>query len=235
MEILKISYRSIIILIVLFFITKMIGKKQISQLSLFDYVVGITIGNIAADISLDIEKNMIAGIASLFIYGIASVVISLMTRKSIFLRRFFIGVPTLLMENGKIIESGLRKCRIDVNELLSEARVNGFFDLTEVNIAIMEMDGRISFLPHEWAKPSNKKDLKIKAKDSNLVANVIIDGVCLIDNLRAICKDREWLIHELKVNGYNDINDVLLATIDDKMKFTIYGKNIESNKSTILE
>lgn len=178
---------------------------------------------------------MIAGIASLFIYGIASVVISLMTRKIIFLRRFFIGVPTLLMENGKIIESGLRKCRIDVNELLSEARVNGFFDLTEVNIAIMETDGRISFLPHEWAKPSNKKDLKIKAKDSNLVANVIIDGVCLIDNLRAICKDREWLIHELKVNGYNDINDVLLATIDDKMKFTIYGKNIESNKSTILE
>lgn len=122
MNILDVSYRSITTLIILFFITKMLGKKQISQLSLFDYVVGITIGNIAADISIDTQKSMLDGIISLFIYGFTSLFISFVTRKSIILRRFFIGVPTVLVENSKIIESGLSKCKIDVNELLAEAR-----------------------------------------------------------------------------------------------------------------
>ena len=72
----NICFRTILVLIILFFITKMMGKKQISELNFFDYVVGITIGSIAADISLDIEKNMIAGIAALFIYGFISYIIS---------------------------------------------------------------------------------------------------------------------------------------------------------------
>lgn len=235
MNILDVSYRSLVTIIILFFITKMLGKKQISQLSLFDYVVGITIGNIAGDISLDIEKNILDGIVSLFIYGFASLLISYITRKSIVLRRFFIGVPTVLVENGKIIESGLTKCKIDVNELLAEARNSGYFDLTEINYAIMETDGKISFLLYEWAKPSNKKDLKIKTSDNSLVTNLIIDGQILNNNLININKDKEWLLHELKVNGYNDIDDVLLVTYDNKNKFTIYKKNIKPEKNTVLE
>lgn len=235
MNILDVSYRSITTLIILFFITKMLGKKQISQLSLFDYVVGITIGNIAADISIDTQKSMLDGIISLFIYGFTSLFISFVTRKSIILRRFFIGVPTVLVENSKIIESGLSKCKIDVNELLAEARNSGYFDLTEINYAIMETDGKISFLPFEWAKPSNKKDLKIKTSDNSLVTNLIIDGHVLDNNLKSINKDREWLLHELKVNGYNDIYEVLLATYDNKNKFTIYKKNIKPEKNTVLE
>lgn len=235
MNILDVSYRSIVTIVILFFITKMLGKKQISQLSLFDYVVGITIGNIAADISIDTQKSMVDGILSLFIYGFTSLIISYITRKSIILRRFFIGVPTVLVENGKIIESGLSKCKIDVNELLAEARTSGYFDLTEINYAIMETDGKISFLPFEWAKPSNKKDLKIKTSDSNLVTNLIIDGQILKNNLKNINKDKEWLTHELKVNGYTDINDILLATYDNKNKFTIYNKNIKPEKNTVLE
>lgn len=235
MNILNISYRSIIVLIALFFITKMLGKKQISQLNLFDYVVGITFGSIAADISLDLEKDLIAGLISLFIYGIFALGISYITRKSIILRRFFVGVPTVLVEKGKIIESGLKKVKIDINELLAEARIMGYFNLTEINYAIMETDGKISFLPFEWARPSNKKDLKIKYNDNSLVTNLIIDREILDNNLKAINKDREWLMHELKVNGYNSVNDILLVTLDNKNKLTIYGKNIKPEKNTVLE
>ena len=235
MNILDVSYRSIITLIILFFITKMLGKKQISQLSLFDYVVGITIGNIAADISIDTQRSIIDGTISLFIYGFVSLFISFITRKSISLRRFFIGVPTVLVENGKIIESGLSKCKIDVNELLAEARTSGYFDLTEINYAIMEIDGNISFLPFEWTKPCNKKDLKIKTGENTLVTNLIVDGQILDNNLKSINKDKEWLMHELKVNGYKGIGDVLLATYDNKNKFTIYRKNIKPEKNTVLE
>lgn len=234
-DFLNICFRTILILIILFFITKMMGKKQISELNFFDYVVGITIGSIAADISLDIEKNMIAGIAALFIYGFISYIISFVSIKSILARRFFIGVPTVLVEKGKIIESGLKKSKIDVNDLLMEARENGYFNLDEIDYALMEVNGNISFLPKEKEKPVTKKDIKIKCNNEGLTVNAIIDSKYMANNMKAINKDKEWLDHELKVNGYDNYDNILLATIDNNYKVTIYEKNVKPDKNTVLE
>lgn len=231
----NICFRTILVLIILFFITKMMGKKQISELNFFDYVVGITIGSIAADISLDIEKNMIAGIAALFIYGFISYLISFVSIKSILARRFFIGVPTVLVEKGKIIESGLKKSKIDVNDLLMEARENGYFNLDEIDYALMEVNGNISFLPKEKEKPVTKKDMKIKCSNEGLTVNAIIDSKYMVNNMKAINKDKEWLDHELKVNGYDNYDNILLATIDNNYKVTIYEKNVKPDKNTVLE
>lgn len=234
-DFLNICFRTILVLVILFFITKMMGKKQISELNFFDYVVGITIGSIAADISLDIEKNMIAGIAALFIYGFISYIISFVSIKSILARRFFIGVPTVLVEKGKIIESGLKKSKIDVNDLLMEARENGYFNLDEIDYALMEVNGNISFLPKEKEKPVTKKDMKIKCSNEGLTVNGIIDGKYMVNNMKAINKDTEWLDHELKVNGYDNYDNILLATIDNNYKVTIYEKNVKPDKNTVLE
>ena len=230
-DFLNICFRTILVLIILFFITKMMGKKQISELNFFDYVVGITIGSIAADISLDIEKNMIAGIAALFIYGFISYIISFISIKSIWARRFIIGVPTVLVEKGKIIESGLKKSKIDVNDLLMVARENGYFNLDEIDYALMEVNGNISFLPKEKEKPVTKKDMKIKCSNEGLTVNAIIDS----KYMKAINKDKEWLDHELKVNGYDNYDNILLATIDNNYKVTIYEKNVKPDKNTVLE
>lgn len=232
---LNICFRTILVLVILFFITKMMGKKQISELNFFDYVVGITIGSIAADISLDIEKNMIAGIAALFIYGFISYIISFVSIKSILARRFFIGVPTVLVEKGKIIESGLKKSKIDVNDLLMVARENGYFNLDEIDYALMEVNGNISFLPKEKEKPVTKKDMKIKCNNEGLTVNAIIDSKYMANNMKAINKDKEWLDHELKVNGYDNYDNILLATIDNNYKVTIYEKNVKPDKNTVLE
>lgn len=232
---LNICFRTILVLVILFFITKMMGKKQISELNFFDYVVGITIGSIAADISLDIEKNMIAGIAALFIYGFISYIISFVSIKSILARRFFIGVPTVLVEKGKIIESGVKKSKIDVNDLLMEARENGYFNLDEIDYALMEVNGNISFLPKEKEKPVTKRDMKIKCSNEGLTVNAIIDSKYMVNNMKAINKDKEWLDHELKVNGYDNYDNILLATIDNNYKVTIYEKNVKPDKNTVLE
>lgn len=232
---LNICIRTILVLIILFFITKMMGKKQISELNFFDYVVGITIGSIAADISLDIEKDMLAGIAALFIYGFISYIISFISIKSILARRFFIGVPTVLVEKGKIIESGLKKSKIDVNDLLMEARENGYFNLDEIDYALMEVNGNISFLPKEKEKPMTKRDMKIKCSNEGLTVNAIIDSKYMVNNMKAINKDKEWLDHELKVNGYDNYDNILLATIDNNYKVTIYEKNVKPDKNTVLE
>lgn len=234
-DFLNICFRTILILIILFFITKMMGKKQISELNFFDYVVGITIGSIAADISLDIEKDMIAGIAALFIYGFISYIISFVSIKSIWARRFIIGVPTVLVEKGKIIESGLKKSKIDVNDLLMVARENGYFNLDEIDYGLMEVNGNISFLPKEKDKPVTKRDMKIKCSNEGLTVNAIIDSKYMVNNMKAINKDKEWLDHELKVNGYDNYDNILLATIDNNYKVTIYEKNVKPDKNTVLE
>ena len=172
---------------------------------------------------------------SLFLYGFIAYLISILVMKSIKARRIFNGVPTVLVENGKIIESGLKKSKIDVNEFLSEARIAGYFDLNEINYAIMEINGSISFLPKEKEKPATKKDVKVKCDESSLNCNVIIDGKFMINNFKAISNDKKWLDHELKVLGYNSYDDILLATIDNNYQVRVYNKNVKPEKNTILE
>lgn len=203
-------------------------------MNIYDYLIGITIGSIAADISLDIEKNLIAGISSLIIYGLSGVLVTYLTLKNIFIRRILIGTPTLLIENGKIIEKNLKKEGIDINDLQEEARQNGYFDLNKINYAILETNGSISFLPKADEAVITRKDMKIKSKDECLCANIIIDGVLLKNNLHNMNKDKVWLDKELKKKGYTNYNNILLLTLDNNNQLTIYDKNTEQSKK-ILE
>lgn len=234
-ECLNIGIRTSVIAVIIFFLTKLLGKKQISQLSFFDYIVGITIGSTVADIALDIEKNFMGGVVSLVIFVMIDYCISMITIKNIKARRFLIGVPTVLVEKGKIIESGLKKCKLDVNELLAEARIEGYFDIDEIDYALMEINGAISFLPKEKEKPVTKKDMKIKLDKNGLTVNAIIDGEYMLNNMKAVGKDKEWLDHELKIQGYEDYDDILLATIDTNYKVNIYRKGVKPDKNTVLE
>lgn len=234
-ETLNIILRTILILIILFILGKIMGKKQVSQMNIYDYIIGITMGSIAADISLDIKKNLIAGILSLSIYGISTFLISYITMKNIKIRRFILGVPTILIENNKIIESGLKKAKVDINDLLAEARLNGYFDISEIQTAIMEIDGKISFQSKEQNSPVTKKDIKLKNKEKNLTANVIIDTILLEENLNSINKTSDWLNKELKKQGYNDYENILLATVDNNNQLKIYEKDVKSKKYSILE
>lgn len=228
-------FRTTLILGILFLLAKVMGKKQISQLNIFDYTIGITMGSIAADISLDIEKDLIAGITSLAIYGFASAIISLWSLKSITARRIFYGIPTILMEKGKIIEGGLRKNKLNLNELQEEARSCGYFDLSEIDCAVMESTGKVSFLPKEENKPVTKKDMDVKCNKDGLVANIIIDEEIMITNLKVMNKTEKWLKQQLKVLGYDGPKGILLATLDNNDKLIIYKKGVKSEKSTVLE
>ena len=235
MDILRILGRTILVLILLFILTKIMGKKQVSQLSLFDYIIGITIGSIAADISLDIEKNLLSGIISLCIYSVMSIAVSYVTMKSISLRRFIIGVPTILIENNKIIEDGLKKSKIDVNDLLTEARSQGYFKLEDIEYAIMETNGKISFMPCSKNAPVVKKDVISKINKESLVANIIIDSKLLDKNLKEMHKDKKWLDKTLKIQGYSDYENIMLATLDINDKLIVYEKNVCTKKSSVLE
>lgn len=230
-DIINTIFRTILVLIILFILTRVMGKKQVSQMNIYDYIIGITMGSIAADISLDIEKDIIAGTLALMIYGLSAVSVTYLTLKNIKIRRLINGVPTMLIYNGKIIETNLKKEGIDINDLEEEARQNGYFDLSKINYAILEISGKISFLSKAKDDYVTKSDMKIKGKDEEVFANIIIDGSLLENNLKAMNKDKNWLDKELKNRGYNDYKKILLLTLDKNNSINIYEKNIEIPKS----
>lgn len=222
-EIINVVIRTLAVLIISFILFKMIGKKQVSQMSMFDYIIGITIGSIVADISLDTEKSFIAGILCLILYGLSDILVSILSLKSVKLRILFNNKETPLIINGNIDKDTMSKNKITINMLQTEARQKGYFNLDEINNAILEPNGMISFEPKEKEKPVSKKDMRINSKNKGLVYNLIIDGVVLEDNLIHANKTKKWLNHELKIKG-KKADDILLLTIDNEEKINIYSR-----------
>ena len=234
-ELLDVSERAILSLITLFLITKMLGKKQVSQLSLFDYVIGISIGNFAAEMTINLETNELNGILAVVLFGVFAYIISYLSMKSIVLRRFFMGTPTIVIEKGKILENNMKKIKLDVNELLEELRIQGYFNINEVEYAIMEVSGDMSILPKSEYKPLTPCDMKIKTDKSYLECIAIIDGKIMKDNLKEIGKNEYWLKKELKKQKYDDTAKILLCTIDNNMKINVYERNLNIESKDILE
>lgn len=234
-EVGEVIIRSLFSLVTLFLVTKMLGKKQVSQLSLFDYVIGISIGNFAAEISINTDTPYINGVVAVIVFGIVALLISIGTMKSILLRRFFMGTPTLLIQNGKIIYKNLKRVKFDINDMLEECRNNNYFDISEIEYAIMEANGKLSILPKSENKPLTPKDMNLKVEKSGLCANVVIDGHYMLNNLENMHKTKEWLDKELKIKGYKNLDKILLATLDINEKLVVYEKNVNDDVLNVLE
>lgn len=230
-----VASRAIFSLVTLFLVTKMIGKKQVSELSLFDYVISISIGNFAAEMTMNLDSQVLNGFVSLVIFGSIATMVAILTMKSVILRRFFMGTPTIIIQNGAFVLKNLKKIKFDMNDFLETARNAGYFDVSQIKYAIMEADGKISFLPKEEYLPVTNKDMNLKPSNQGLCANVIIDGKIMKKNLENINKDESWLIKNLKVKGYNDLKDILLATIDVNEKLVVFNKKDVSDVKNILE
>ena len=226
-ELWQVTLRALLSLVTLFLVTKMLGKKQVSQLSLFDYVIGISIGNFAAEMTINLDSHYLHGTAAVIIFGVVAYLISYVTMKSIFLRRYFMGVPSVLIENGHLIEKAMKKVKFDLNDLLEECRNMGYFDISEIAYAIMEANGQLSILPKGEHKPVTVQDLNLQAKTPPYCANVIIDGKIMKNNLKNMKKDESWLRQQLKVKG-KDLPNILLATLDQEDKLQIYERGYES-------
>ena len=221
--------RSVLSLVVLFIITELMGKKQISQLNLFDYIIGISIGSIAASFSVDDSINYLDGILAIVIYGGIATIISFLTTKSIKARRFFTGTPLILINSGNFNYNNLKKSRLDINDLLQIARENGYYDLSQIAYSILEPSGKISFLPKAKYLPVTPSDMKLKVSDNGLCSNLVIDGNLMDENIKYIGKTQEWVIKRLEKMGYTDISKLLLVICNNKEQFTVYVKESNNN------
>lgn len=224
MDFIKIIFTSFGSIVALFIITKVMGDRQLSELSMFDYVVGITIGSIAAEMATSLEDDYRKPLVAMIVYGLVSVCISFFTCKSITFRRFMEGKALILYQNGNLNQKNLLKAKIDVDEFLTLCRQGGFFTLDDIHTAILEPNGKVSFLPVSSKRPVNPSDLNLTPAQEWPAANVVIDGHILTGNLRSTGNDEKWLHHQLHAHGVKDISDVILATCDPENNFCVYVK-----------
>lgn len=224
MDLLHVSFRALLSLVTLFLVAKVIGKKQVSQLSLFDYVIGISIGNFAAEMTINLDSDIMFGTLAVLIYGFVAYLINILTMKSVVLRRFITGKPNMVIKDGVILEGGLKTVKFDINDLLEQCRSMGYFDVSEIAYALVESDGKLSILPKGDSRNVTVSDMGLKAKHSSMCANVIMDGNVMELNLKEMGRSKDWLLGELK-NKKKDVSDILLATVDGSGKLSIFEKN----------
>ena len=229
---LNILIKGYISLIFLFLIIKLLGKKQVSQLNVFDYVIGISLGNIAAEMTINSDISILNGLLAMVIYGSCSLFVSFITSKSIVARRIISGVPVVLIENGKISKEQLKKVKLDINDLLQDAREDGIFDITKVDYAIMEASGKVTFLLKEESEPIVKSDMNIETVNPGLTANLIMDGKIMYNNLKSFGKDEKWLIKKIKENGYDKVDNIFLM-VCNKENIKIYEKDYKIDSSLL--
>lgn len=206
--------RSIIAFFSLLIFTRIIGKEQISQLTFFDYVLGITIGSIAASLTTDLSSRAWPHWVGLITWAALGYLMEIVTLKWRYVSKVLEGEPVIVIMNGKIMEKALKKAKYRVSDILELMRNQGVFDPNEVDFAIIESNGRLSILKKAEHLPLTPKDMNIPVKNSGISTELIYDGILIEENLRQLNKDKEWLMNELKEHGINNISEVFLVTLN---------------------
>lgn len=235
MEILLAILTSLLSIITLLILTKLMGNREMSQLSMFDYINGITIGSIAAELATSEFTDSVKPFVAMLVYAAIIILLAILSEKSIKLRRIFNGKASILYDNGELFSSNLKKAKIDLNEFLSQCRINGYFDLSKVQTVLLESNGKFSILPLADERPVTGKDLGIAPTQDTLVANVIIDGKIMEQNLRHTGKNEKWLIDQLKGKNIKNISDVFLATCDLNNTLQVFQRHPKEMKVDLFD
>ena len=210
MEIIKVVLTALLSVAALFVITKIMGHKQVAQLDFFDYVSGITIGSIGAELATELDEPY-KPLVALCVWGGASLVLNLVAHKLPRTRKYINGAPTILLNDGKIYRQNLKKSKLDLSEFMLLCREKGYFDLDEIQLAVFEHNGKLSILPKAANRPATPEDLKITAKTSHIGVEVIMDGRIMGENLSRLGLDKVWVQNQLKSWGYNKADEIFLA------------------------
>lgn len=213
-EIVNVILRGFLGYISLLIFTRILGKQQIAQLTFFDYIQGITIGSIAASLTVDLTSSALLHWVGLATWAIAGLITQLVTSRYRWIANYINGEPTVLIMNGKIMEQAMKRIRYTMAELTEQLRDKGVFDISQVEFAILEVNGQLSVQKKAAYQPVTPKDLNISVQDYGLTSDIIYQGVFIEKNIKHFNLDKNWLISELNKQGINDVAEVAFATID---------------------
>lgn len=230
-NVIKVLILAPISFIYLFIIGKILGKKQVGELDFIDYVVGISIGSIAAEMATETQDPWYLFLISMSIFAGLDLIIALLGRKGNFFKKLLKGTPMIIVKNGKIDYYQLKKSKLDLNDLMGMARNLGYFDFNEIDFAIFETTGELSIMPKASKRPVACSDLNIETETQTLIQNVVMDGNISDFALNYLAKNKDWLFKRLNITNKKELKNILLATYNLKTDEMVihYKKEIATN------
>ena len=221
MELMKILLASVVSYAALFLCAKVVGRKQISQLDFMDYITGITIGSIAAELATDLE-NMWKPLVAMAIYTLATWAMARLSLSLSRSRKYLNGSPVIVMDNGKLYRKNMRQAKLELSDFMVMCRQQGFFNLADIQTAVYEYNGRLTILPVSARRPLTPEDMKLSPQQETILSEVIMDGRVLGENLRRMGLDEKWLARQLRSQGIDGPESVFLALCDREKHLSCY-------------
>ena len=216
--------RTAILYLLVIITMRLMGKKQIGQLEPFELAITIMISELAALPMQDTRIPLIHGVIPILTLLRLQTIVSLLQLKSIKMRALINGTPSVLIKNGQLDIKELKSQKFNINDLMEELRIKGYYNIEDIEYAILETSGQISIISKTELDYATKKDMNVKCTQDTLPVTLIIDGKVIYENLKLIKQDMNWLKKNLNKNNINDINDVFIALLDSQGKF-YYQKN----------
>jgi len=190
------------------------GKQQMAEMTFFDYVVGITIGSIASTISVEVNQNLFSTTVGMAVWALLAILLALLSLHNVWIRKVVEGEAIIVIKNGKIQEDQLKKARISLDDLIAQLRMQGVFDLSDVEFALFEANGKLSIQKKSQKQPLTPADLNLPTQYKGLPTTLISDGKLLTDALKALSLSRSWLHFQLQKQNIQDFSQVSLAQLD---------------------
>lgn len=213
-EIILAGFRGVFSYIILLVLGRIIGRKLISKITFYDFIVGVTIGSIGARIALGAHESPVLAATSAIVITILVVITDYLDIKSINFRKIVDGEPIILISNGKLLDHNFKSARITVNKLMMLLREKDIFNIEDIEIAAIESDGELTILPKLDKQPVTTGDLNVKIKYSGLMTDIIIDGKILYDNLKRTNHDEQWVKDQLKLHKIHKVGEVFYAGLN---------------------
>lgn len=228
-KIIEIVLRSTSTYIILLILGRLIGRKLISRITFFDFIVGITMGSIAVRIALGSQESPFLAAVSVSVIAILVVITDYLDIKSIKFRNLVDGEPIILISNGKLLDYNLKKVRIRINKLMAQLREKDIFSFDDVSVALIESDGELTVLPKVNKQPVTTGDLNIASKYNGLITDIIIDGKIMYDNLQNTNHDEQWIKEQLNAYNVTDAKEVFYAGLNSADVFYVSKKTKKEN------
>lgn len=221
-------YETIFGFTALFILTKILGKTQISQLTAFDFIAALVLGELVGNALFDEKAGVLEIGYIILLWGILLYIVEMLTQKFSRTRYFLEGKPAMIIHKGEIIYEEMRKNKIDVGELQHLLRMKEVFSIQEVEYAILESNGDLSVMKKGPFQAPNKKDLNVLPEEPEIAMTLISDGVIYEDNLAEVDKDEQWLMDEIKQQNFSSVKEVFYAEyLSNRKLFVLPYKKIK--------
>lgn len=221
MDVLNVILTALTSALALFIMAKIMGHKQVAQLDFFNYITGITIGSIAAELATELDSPW-KPLLAMVVYGSIAVGLSILTNKFPRLRKYVNGTPTIVLNNGKFYRRNMKKAKLDLSEFMVMCRQAGYFNISAIQTAVFEFNGKLSILPVCDQRPLTPADMNIQPVQENIFTEVIMDGRVLEDNLKRMGLDLTWLQQKVKAQGYRSAKDIYLGLCDENNNLSLF-------------